>query len=212
MFAINHAATALIIKKIFRDTPLFWILISVQFMEILWVILNYLGVEKTSTKDEVRYVGDIYLKHMPYSHSVSTMAGMALLAWFLIGVVFQLPAVGLAVGLGILSHLILDLITHDKDIALLPFAGSPKIGLGLYPRMPVQAFFLELGYGFLCWWIYGGGVPLLIAILLFNVANMPLFFASMPVLKQRLAHRPRLITTMILIQIVVTLVVVGLLS
>ena len=212
MFAINHAATALIIKRVFRNVPLFWILISVQCMEVLWVILNYLGIEKTSTRDEVRYVGDIHLRYMPYSHSVTTMTGVALLAWLVIGVGFQQPSIGLAAGLGILSHLFLDLITHDEDVALCPFPGSPKIGLGLYPRMPVRAFFLELGYGFLCWRIYGGGLPLLIAILLFNAANLPMFFPVMPALMQRLTHRPLLITTVVLIQIVVTLVVVGLLS
>jgi hypothetical protein len=39
MFAINHAATALAIRKSI-PTSLVWILISVQFMELIWVVLN----------------------------------------------------------------------------------------------------------------------------------------------------------------------------
>ena len=50
MFAINHAATGLIIKKIYPDVPITTILVSVQLIEILWVILNYLGVERTTTE------------------------------------------------------------------------------------------------------------------------------------------------------------------
>jgi len=50
MFAINHAATAPILKKIFKDVPIIRILISVQFMELLWVLLNYLGIERTTTE------------------------------------------------------------------------------------------------------------------------------------------------------------------
>jgi hypothetical protein len=61
MFAINHAATALIIKKEIADVPIIWPLISVQFMEMVWVILNLLGVEQTTTEKEVRYVGDVHL-------------------------------------------------------------------------------------------------------------------------------------------------------
>jgi hypothetical protein len=46
--------------------PIIWLLISVQFMEILWVVLNYLGIERTTTEKEVRYVGDVHLSFMPF--------------------------------------------------------------------------------------------------------------------------------------------------
>ena len=36
MFAINHAATVLLIKKEFLNVPIIWLLISVQFIEIWW--------------------------------------------------------------------------------------------------------------------------------------------------------------------------------
>src|SRR5574340_543801 len=113
MFAINHAATALIIKKGFKDVPILWILISVQFMELLWVLLNYIGIERITTEEEVKYVGNIHLSYMPFSHSILTMAGMSILAWFIISKGFGNPEIGLAVGTGILSHLVLDLITHS---------------------------------------------------------------------------------------------------
>ena len=65
MFAINHAATALIIKKGFKDVPILWILISVQFVELLWVLLNYIGIERTTTEKDVKYVGNIHLSYLP---------------------------------------------------------------------------------------------------------------------------------------------------
>lgn len=70
MFAINHAATGLIIKKIYPDVPMTVILVSVQFIEILWVALNFLGVERTTTENRVESVSDLHLEHMPFSHSV----------------------------------------------------------------------------------------------------------------------------------------------
>jgi hypothetical protein len=158
MFAINHAATALIIKKEFIHVPIVWLLISVQFMEILWVILNFLGIERTTTEKEVRYVGDIHLSFMPFSHSILTMIGVALLAWLVLGKGLDLPGAGIAVGIGVLSHLILDLITHSKDMVIAPLMKSPKFGLGLYAKHPIVAFILEIGYGIVCWWIYKGSL------------------------------------------------------
>jgi hypothetical protein len=212
MFAINHAATALVIKKEFINVPMVWLLISVQFMEILWVILNFLGVERTSTEKEVRYVGDIHLSFMPFSHSILSMIGVALLAWFVLSKGLGLPGAGLAVGIGVISHLILDLITHDKDMAIAPLTESPKFGLGLYAKHPIVAFVLEIGYGIVCWWIYKGSWALLGVIVIFNLANISMFFSAVAGIEKHMANRPRLISAVILAQILVTLTLVGIFS
>jgi hypothetical protein len=212
MFAVNHAATALLIKKGFIHVPIVWLLISVQWMEILWVILNFLGVERTTTEKEVRYVGDVHLSFMPFSHSILTMIGVALLAWLVLSEGLGLPGAGIAVGIGVISHLILDLITHSKDIVIAPLMKSPKFGLGLYAKHPVVAFILEIGYGVVCWWIYKGSWALLCIIVVFNLANISMFFSGVTGIEKYMANRPRLITTVILTQILVTLTLVGLLS
>ena len=212
MFAINHAATALIIKKFFKDVPIIWILISTQFMELLWVLFNYMGVERTTTEKDMKYVGDIHLSYMPFSHSLLTMAGVSVLSWLVISKGLGEPVIGLAVAIGILSHLVLDLITHSRDMAIAPFIKERKLGLGLYANFPVPAFILEIGYGTACWWIYGGSYALLAVILLFNLANLPMFVAAIPGGKQTMANRPLLITSFVFVQIIVTLALVGLLS
>jgi membrane-bound metal-dependent hydrolase YbcI (DUF457 family) len=209
MFAINHAATALIIKKEFGGVPIIWLLISVQFMEILWIVLNYLGVERTTTEKEVRYVGDVHLSHMPFSHSIVTMVGVALLAWLLIGKGLNRPDIGLAFGIGVISHLVLDLITHSKDIAVAPFIKGPKFGLGLYAKYPFIAFILEIGYGIVCWWVYKGSWALLTIIVVFNLANISMFSSAVKGIEKHMANRPLLITTVILAQILLTLILVG---
>jgi len=209
MFAINHAATALIIKKEFAGVPIIWLLISVQFMEVLWVVLNYLGIERTTTEKEVRYVGDVHLSYMPFSHSIVTMVGVALLAWLIIGKGLNLPDIGLALGIGVISHLVLDLITHSKDIAVAPFIRGPKFGLGLYAKYPIVAFILEIGYGIVCWWVYKGGWALLTIIVVFNLANISMFSSAVTGIEKHMANRPLLITTVILAQILLTLILVG---
>jgi membrane-bound metal-dependent hydrolase YbcI (DUF457 family) len=212
MFAINHAATALIIKRAFPGVPIPWILLSVQFVELIWVILNFIGVEKTRTRSTVHYVGDITLEYMPYSHSVASMLGIAILSWFIIDKGFNSSELALAFSLGVVSHLALDLITHAKDIQLAPQVSEPKFGLGLYSNFPIPAFFLEIGYGVLCWWIYRGGWALLAVVVGFNLANLSMFSRKISGLEQKMANRPRLIAAVIFIQILVTLLLVGLFS
>jgi membrane-bound metal-dependent hydrolase YbcI (DUF457 family) len=212
MFAVDHAATALLIKRRFPSAPMPALLVSVQAMELAWVGLNYLGVERTTTESTVRSVADIHLAYMPYSHSVATAAIAALLAWLVIEKSLGLRVLGRAVAIGIFSHLILDLVTHAHDIALWPGLPSPKLGLGLYDRAPMLAFAVELLYGVACWWVYRGRRALLVFIVLGNLANLSLLSADIAGPEQYLAGHPLVIVSVIFVQIVTALVLVGVLS
>jgi membrane-bound metal-dependent hydrolase YbcI (DUF457 family) len=209
MFAIDHAATALLLKRRFPSVPMTPLLVAVQAMELAWVTLNYLGVERTTTEPVVRSVADIHLAYMPYSHSVGTALAAAILAWAVIELGFKRPLLGRAVGLGIASHLVLDLLTHAHDIVLWPGLSTPKLGLGLYDRAPLVAFVVEMAYGVACWAIYRGRTGLLAVIVLGNLANLSLLSAAIPGPEVFLAGRPLLTVSVILVQIVVTLALVG---
>jgi hypothetical protein len=212
VFAVDHAATSLLLKRRYPTAPMVPLLLSVQAMELAWVLLNYLGLERTTTEPVVQSVADIHLAYMPYSHSVATALGAALLAWLVLELGLRRPLLGRAVGLGIASHLVLDLLTHAPDIALAPGISSPKLGLGLYGAAPLAAFGVELVYGVLCWWIYRGGKGLLALVVLGNLANITLFSAAIPGPELLLAGRPLLVVTFVFVQIVVTLILVSLLS
>ena len=212
MFAVDHAATALLLKRRYPSVPMTPLLLSVQAMELAWVGLNYLGIERTTTEATVCSVADIHLAYIPYSHSVGTAVGAAALAWLIIEKGFGRAALGRAVGLGIVSHLILDLATHGHDIALWPGWATPKLGLGLYDRAPVAAFVVELIYGVFCWYAYRGGAGLFALVSFGNLANLSLLSPAIPGPEYYLAGRPMLTVTVIFVQIVVTLVLVGVLS
>jgi len=49
-------------------------------------------------------------------------------------------AMGRQESVGIISHLILDLLTHGHDVVLWPGLPSPKLGLGSYETAPFAAF------------------------------------------------------------------------
>jgi hypothetical protein len=148
---------------------------------------------------------------MPWSHSVATPVVAALAVWLLIEKVFGRAALGRALGIGIVSHLILDLLMHAHDIALWPGLESPKLGSGLYD-IPFTAFMVELVYGTACWAIYRGSRGLLALIVVGNLVNLPFLSPAIPWPLDFLAGRPGLIVTLILAQIIVTLLLVGLLA
>src|SRR5215217_6410116 len=212
MFAVDHAATALLLKRRYRSVPMLPLLLSVQAMELAWVVLNYLGVERTTTEPIVQSVADIHLSFIPFSHSVATACCAAVLAWLVLEFGLGRPALGRAVGLGIISHLVLDLLTHAHDIVLWPGSVSPRLGLGLYDAAPLAAFLFELAYGVVCWRIYKGGRGLLALIVLGNLANLSFFSAAIPGPEVFLAGRPLLVVTLIAAQIAVTLVLTGVLA
>jgi len=211
MFAVDHAATALLIKRRFPSVSLTPMLLSVQAMELAWVGLNYLGVERTTTETPVRSVADIHLAYMPFSHSVATAAGGALLAWLFVEKGLGRSLLARAIAIGILSHLVLDVVTHARDIALWP-GSTLALGLGLYDRAPMWGFALEMVYGVVCWSVYKGSRPLLAMIVLGNLANITLFSATIPGPERYLAGHPLMVVTLVFVQIVATLALIKVLA
>ena len=209
MFAINHATTALIIKKKFPVAKMFWLLLSVQLVEILWVVLNFLGIEQTTTEHNVKFVGDIHLHSLQYSHSILSSIILAGVSYLVIRYLFKDKFLALPFSLGVISHIVLDLLTHAKDLPLTFFTGSPKIGLQLYSLHPYIGFSIELLYGVFCWYYFRGSKPLLFIILLFNIANFTTFSPDIIGLEKYFANNPTLLVAVIALQIVVTLILVG---
>jgi len=209
MFAVDHAATALLIKRRYPSVSMVPLLVSVQAMELAWVGLNYLGVERTTTEPAVRSVADIHLSYMPFSHSVATAVAAALCAWLIVEKGLGRAALGRAIAIGIVSHLVLDLVTHAPDIAVWPGSPLPALGLGLYNRAPMWGFALEMVYGVFCWWMYRRSGSLLAVIVLGNLANVSLFSAAIPGPEQFLAGHPLAVVTLVLAQIVTTLALIG---
>jgi hypothetical protein len=208
MFAVDHSATALLIKRRFPAVSMTPLLVSVQAMELAWVALNYVGVELTTTSAIVRTVADIHLTYIPFSHSAATVLAAALVVWWGIERIVGQRALGRAIAIGIVSHLVLDIATHAPDITLWPGSPYERLGLGLYSAAPPMAFLVELIYGVLCWWIYGGSRALLWVIVGGNLADVSFFFVGIPGPEQMLAGHPLGIVTLVFIQIITMSVLV----
>ena len=167
-----------------------------QLVELLWVVFTYLGIEHARVTPDA-----IHLDFLPYSHSVFTGALHAAIA-LLVGKTVHRSNVGIAIALGIFSHIVLDIIHHEPNITLLPMAWGPRLGLNLQ-GYPLLDFIVELGFCIGCWKIFGGSRGLLIGIVIFNLINIPLMFPRPGSLTPIIEH-PAVLPTLILVQIVST--------
>jgi hypothetical protein len=193
MYAITHASAALVLKRKYSRVGLWPLLISVQLVELLWVAFTYLGIEHfRATPDAV------HLDFLPYSHSVFTGALLAVVAW-LMGKSVHRSNLGIAIALGIFSHIVLDIIQHEPNITLLPMTWGPRLGLNLQ-GYPLLDFIVELAFCVACWKIFGGSRGLLVGIVIFNLINIPLMFPRPDSLTPIIEH-PAILPTLILVQI-----------
>ncbi|MBN4046662.1 hypothetical protein JYU02_01545 [bacterium AH-315-P15] len=202
MHAVNHAITALAIKKAAPAAPLAPLLISVQTMEILWVGFHFAGLEWTEVADSARSIADVSLAHMPWSHSVLTTALVAVLFGIMAKLIWKRWVIALALAIGVLSHIALDLLLHAPDVQMVPWISEPKYGLGFYGSAPAIAWVIELAYGLIVWRMAGGGKGLLALVVLFNAAA---FTSYMPFIGGEMNPNPMDFARFVGVQIAVTL-------
>lgn len=208
MNAINHAATALLLKKRWPGLPIIPALISVQLIELLWVFLNLAGIEVTTITAPVRAMNDIHLSYMPYSHSLGSVLLIAGLAWFLLRAVAHRSGWAVPIALGICSHIVLDVLVHAPDIEVIPGLTAFKIGSGLY-EVPVFALAAEMLFAVFCWWVYGGSRTLLWTLVGLNLAAASFYVPQIPGPEALLAGHPKVFAMLILVHIVLGWSVVG---
>ena len=199
-YAISHASTALALKRKFPRVGLWPLLIAVQLVELLWILFTYLGIEHTEITPDA-----IHLDFLPYSHSIGTGLLLAALVWGLSRTARR-STLGAALALGILSHIVLDIIHHEPNITLLPMQWGPRLGMNLQ-GYPLLDFMVELAFCIACWAFFRGSRALLVAIIIFNLINIPLMFPRPGAFRPLMEHH-NLLPTLILIQILATWAVV----
>ncbi|MFL5311021.1 MAG: metal-dependent hydrolase [Myxococcales bacterium] len=129
---IGHFAVAFAAKKVAPRTSVATLIAAAQLLDLIWPVLVLLGVETVRIDPaapspflKLRFV------HYPWTHSL-----LMAIVW---GVGFALVyrsrtgyARGAAlVGALVVSHWVLDWITHRPDLQLAPGA-DPRVGLGLW--------------------------------------------------------------------------------
>jgi hypothetical protein len=130
---LGHFGLALAAKKVVPSVSLGTLCVAGQFLDILWPVFLTAGWERVKVDPGNTVVTPFDFLHYPWSHS---LAMAALWAGLFAGGHFafrrNLKAAGILAAL-VLSHWLLDFITHRPDLPLYP--GGAKVGLGLWNNL-----------------------------------------------------------------------------
>jgi membrane-bound metal-dependent hydrolase YbcI (DUF457 family) len=155
---IGHFAIGLLSKKNVELPSLALMFVAVQFLDLIWPIFVLLGIESLSIDPGNTAMTPLNFEYYPYSHSLL----MALVWGLVLGLIYYLfkknRKGALVLAILVLSHWILDLITHRPDLPLSPMSDM-KFGLGLWNH-PTWAILLELIlFGTAAWLYFKSSVP-----------------------------------------------------
>jgi len=149
---IGHFGLAFGTKKAVPTVSLGTLFIACQLADLMWPTLVLLGVEHVEIQPGATAMTPLNFVSYPYSHSL-----MALCIWgAAFGAAYALvrrSRVGPAVALVLLvvSHWVLDALTHRPDMPL-TLTGTTRVGLDLWSSVP-WTMAVELA-------IFAGGVTL----------------------------------------------------
>jgi len=131
---IGHLGLAFAAKKVAPRPSLGTLALAAQLVDGVWPVFLLLGWEKVEIVPGITAVTPLLFTSYPYTHSLAAGAVWALL---LAGGYYLLRRDGVGAGwiaALVVSHWILDFISHRPDMPLWP--GGPKVGLGLWNSVP----------------------------------------------------------------------------
>jgi membrane-bound metal-dependent hydrolase YbcI (DUF457 family) len=130
----GHLAAALAAKRAAPGVPLSVGVAAAYALDLVWPILLLLGVETVRVNPGDTAFTHLAFVHYPWTHSLALALVWSGLAGLLGRVVLRSRRAGGIVGALVLSHWVLDWLTHRPDLPLWP--GGTKAGLGLWYSIP----------------------------------------------------------------------------
>jgi membrane-bound metal-dependent hydrolase YbcI (DUF457 family) len=134
---IGHYALGLAAKRLAPRTSLGTLFVAPTLADLLWPILLLLGWEHARVVPGPNPFLTLWLDDYPISHSLLTLIAWGALFGYLYRRRTGDTRAALVIGLLVVSHWVLDFVTHRPDEPLYP--GGPEVGLGLwsYPTATV---------------------------------------------------------------------------
>ncbi|MCH7774133.1 MAG: hypothetical protein IH784_06970 [Bacteroidetes bacterium] len=129
---IAHFGVGFGAKKAIPKTSLGTLLLASQFIDLLWPFFVIFGIERVAIDPGNTAFTPLDFIYYPFSHSL-----LGVLIWALIfGAVYYFIKKDLKssfiLGILVLSHWILDFITHRPDLPIFLGSDSLHVGLGLW--------------------------------------------------------------------------------
>ena len=144
---IGHYGLALATKRAAPRVSLGALIAAAQLADLIWPVLLLLGLEHVRIVPNPNPLLTLSFDSYPWTHSLAMAVVWGLVAGGAYTAIRGNRQGGVVVGLLVVSHWVLDWITHVPDLPLYP--GGSRVGLGLwrslYGTMIVEAAMLVIG-------------------------------------------------------------------
>ena len=127
---LGHFGLAMAGKRVAPAASLGTLVLAAQLADGVWPILVLAGVEQVRIVPGITRTVPLDFVSYPYSHSLLADIGWAVLLAGLYGALRRDWRTAAWLGVLVLSHWVLDAVSHRPDVPLWP--GGPKVGLGLW--------------------------------------------------------------------------------
>lgn len=141
---LGHFAFGFAAKKVAPEVSLGSFFLASQLADLIWPVLLLLGIEKVAIQPGITVVTPLDFVSYPYSHSLVATLGFA--AVFVLVYRFARNArmrAGLVLAALVLSHCLLDVLSHRDDMPLF-LQGGPRLGLFLWDSL-AATILVEIG-------------------------------------------------------------------
>jgi membrane-bound metal-dependent hydrolase YbcI (DUF457 family) len=150
---IGHFGVAMAAKHVAPAASLGTLVLAAQLADGLWPFFVLLGLEQVRIDPGITRVVPLDFVKFPYTHSLAADIVWAALFALVYGFARKQWRAAAWLALLVLSHWVLDAVSHRPDVPLWP--GGPKVGLGLWNSLPatlvVECGLFLLGlYVYLC--------------------------------------------------------------
>jgi len=117
---LGHFAVALAAKKAGPKVSLGTLFLSVNLVDLIWPLFLLLGLEHVRIDPGNTAVTPLDFFDYPITHSLLASVGWAVAAGVVYYIITKERRGMLIVGAAVLSHWILDALTHRPDLPLIP--------------------------------------------------------------------------------------------
>ncbi|MFP5245801.1 MAG: metal-dependent hydrolase, partial [Thermoanaerobaculia bacterium] len=131
---IGHHAASLAAKRIAPAVSLGTLFAASMLIDLLWPVFLLLGIEHVRIAPGNTAFTPLDFYDYPITHSLLAVLGWSVAAAVVYRAMRKSWGDAIVVGALVLSHWLLDFLTHRPDLPLWP--GGPKAGLGLWNSVP----------------------------------------------------------------------------
>lgn len=127
---VGHIAVALAAKRVEPRLPLAALIAAACGLDVLWPVFVLAGIETVRIDPGNTAFTPLDFVSYPWSHSLLMAIVWGAIAGHVARLRLKSFVAGFVIAIAVVSHWVLDYVTHRPDLPLWP--GGPKVGLDLW--------------------------------------------------------------------------------